>query len=274
LAPWRECPSEITFRVAPLRRCAIVGALVCAVVGAPALASASDDDPRATQETVGIALRRLGEQLDLYAAQAHRGRLAKVLTGVGVGATFLPTGFLLLGRTQDISHAFVIGLIVGGSAQLATVPLVFIRTRMDQIRDDFINRPTERDSATTVDEFEKRWSLAAAESAQRRTYVGTALFALGVTNLAAGVAFLLAPQGIFKMSRSAQDTWGGVTLGIGVPVATQGLSFLLEWSPEENAWQAYRQMNLHSGSASLRRTPSFSAVPVRGGAVAFATMAF
>jgi hypothetical protein len=260
--------------VATLRTRAIVGALVCAVVVTPALASAADDDPRATQESVGIALRRLGEQLDLYAAEAHRGRLAKALTGVGVGATFLPTGFLLLGRTEDISHAFVIGLIVGGSAQLATVPLIFIRTRMDQIRDDFINRATERDSAATVDEFERRWSLAAAESAQRRAYVGTFLFALGVTNLAAGVAFLLAPQGIFKMSRSTQDTWGGVTLGIGVPVATEGLSFLLEWSPEENAWQAYREMNLHSGTASRSRTPSVSAVPVRGGAVAFATMAF
>jgi hypothetical protein len=260
--------------VAPLRRRAIVGALVCAGVGAPALASAAPDDPLATQETVGIALRRLGEQLDLYAAEAHRGRLAKALTGIGAGATFLPTGFLLLGRTEDVSHAFVLGLIVGGSAQLATVPLIFIRTRMDEIRDDFINRPTERDSAATVDEFEKRWSLAAAESAQRRTYVGTALFFLGVTNLAAGVAFLLAPPGLFKMSRSTQDTWGGVTLGVGVPVATQGLSFLLEWSPEENSWQSYRQMNLHAGTASRLPKPSVSAVPVRGGAVAFATMAF
>lgn len=259
--------------MAPLRRRAIAGGLVCAFVATAALASA-DDDPRATQESVGIALRRLGEQLDLYAAEAHRARTAKVLTGIGAGATFLPTGLLLLGRTQDVSHAFVIGLIVGGSAQLATVPLVFIRTRMDEIRDDFINRATDRDSAATVDEFEKRWSLAAAESAERRTYVGTALFALGVTNLAAGVAFLLAPQGIFKMSRGTQDTWGGVCLGIGVPVATQGLSFLLEWSPEENAWQAYREMNLHSGSASRWPSPSFRAVPIRGGAVGFATMAF
>ncbi len=237
-------------------------------------ASAADDNPLATQETAGIALRRLGEQLDLYAAEAHRERLAKTLVGIGVGATFLPTGFLLLGRTgaEEVSHAFVIGLIVGGSAQLATVPLIFIRTRMDQIRDDFINRP--KDSMATVDEFEKRWSLAAAESAQRRTYVGTTLLVLGLTNLAAGVAFLLAPAGLFKMSRGVQDTWGGVTLGIGVPVATQGLSFLLEWSPEEDSWQAYRAMNLHPGSASRQRPLSISAAPIRGGALGFATMAF
>ncbi len=260
--------------MAPLRRCALVGALSCAVVANAMSASAGDVNPLATPESAGIALRRLGEQLDLYAAEAHRERLAKALVGVGAGVSFLPTGLLLLGRTQDISHAFVLGLIVGGSAQLATVPLIFIRTRMDEIRDDFINRQTDKDSMATVDEFEKRWSLAAAESAQRRTYVGTTLLVLGLTNLAAGVGFLLAPAGIFKMSRGVQDTWGGVTLGIGVPVATQGLSFLLEWSPEEASWQAYRAMNLHSGGASRKRMPSIGAVPIRGGAMAFATMAF
>ena len=260
--------------MAPLRRCALAGALSCAVVATGVPASAGDVNPLATQESAGIALRRLGEQLDLYAAEAHRERLAKALVGVGAGATFLPTGLLLLGRTQDVSHAFVLGLIVGGSAQLATVPLIFIRTRMDEIRDDFLNRQTDKDSMATVDEFEKRWSLAAAESAQRRTYVGATLVVLGLTNLAAGVAFLLAPAGIFKMSRGVQDTWGGVTLGIGVPVATQGLSFLLEWSPEEASWQAYRAMNLHSGSASRKQIPSVGAAPIRGGAMAFATMAF
>jgi hypothetical protein len=262
--------------VAPLRRCAVAGAFVCGTIATEMPARAADDSPLATQESAGIALRRIGEQLDLYAAEARRGRLANTLVGIWVGATFLPTGFLLLGRTgtEEVSHAFVIGLIVGGSAQLATVPLLYIRTRMDEIRDAFINRPPDRDSQATVDEFEKRWSLAAAESAQRRTYVGTALFVLGVTNLAAGVALLLAPPGLFKMSRGVQDTWGGVTLGVGVPVATQGLSFLLEWSPEENSWQAYREMNLHPGSARRQRPLSISAAPIRGGAVGFATMAF
>jgi hypothetical protein len=263
-------------RVAPLRRCAIVGALHGAILAGAMPAWAADDNPLVTQESAGIALRRLGEQLDLYAAEAHRERLAKTLVGIGVGATFLPTGFLLLGRTgaEEVSHAFVIGLIVGGSAQLATVPLIFIRTRMDEIRDDFINRPTDKDSMATVDEFERRWSLAAAESARRRTYVGTTLLILGLTNLAAGVGFLLAPAGLFKMSRGVQDTWGGVTLGIGVPVATEGLSFLLEWSPEEDSWQAYRAMNLHAGSASRTRPLSISAAPIRGGALGLATMTF
>jgi hypothetical protein len=186
----------------------------------------------------------------------------------------LPSGLVLLGRSDDISRALVVGMIVGGSAQLASVPLQLIPTRMDQIRKKFIERPADEESKASIRDIEEEWREAAEDSRRKRMFAGTTMLVLGSANLAAGLIFLLAPEGIFGMSRTAQYTWGGITMGFGVPVITISVRFLLEWSLEETSWEAYRTMK--SDATSLSRFEPHPATlgfaPVPGGAVAFATV--
>ena len=55
------------------------------------------------------------------------------------------------------------------------------------------------------------------------------------------------------MSRQTQYTWGGVLMGIGIPVIKFGVRSLLEWSPEETSWAEYRAM----AEAETRRPVSY-----------------
>jgi hypothetical protein len=183
---------------------------------------------------------------------------------------------LLLGRTDGISRALVVGMIVGGSAQLLSVPLQLIPTRMDEIRDKFIGRPANVESKATIREIENEWREAAESSRRRRTLVGTTMLIVGSGSLATGLTLLLAPEGILGMSRTTQYTWGGVTMGVSVPVITISVRFLLEWSLEETSWEAYRTMKSDAGSlVQLRlRPPSIGVAPMAGGALAFATVPF
>ena len=52
---------------------------------------------------------------------------------IGMASALIPTGIILLKRTDGVSQAVVIGMIVGGSAQLLSVLAGFIPTRMDEV---------------------------------------------------------------------------------------------------------------------------------------------
>jgi hypothetical protein len=235
-----------------------------------------DVGPKGKPQSVAVDLKRLGTELDLYAAEANRNRLASALIGLGIGSALVPSGLLLLGRTDGISRALVIGMIVGGSAQLLSVPLQLIPTRMDEIRDEFIGRPVSVESKATIREIENEWREAAEGGRRKRLLVGTTMFVVGSACLTTGLALLLAPEGVLGMSRKTQYTWGGMGMGFGVPVTTISVRLLLEWSLEETSWEAYRTMKSDAGSlARLRlRPPSLGLLPMTGGALAFATMPF
>ncbi len=253
---------------------AIAAALTGAIVLSWSVRASATNDPTGKPQSVDVDQTRLGKELELYAAEANRTRLATALTGLGVGAALVPSGLVLLGRTDGISRALVIGMIVGGSAQLASVPLVLIPTRMDEIRDDFRSRPASLESKATVREIENEWRLAAEASRHKRTYVGATMLTVGTLSLATGLSLLLAPEGVLKMSRKTQYTWGGVMMGVGTPVTTISVRFLLEWSLEETSWEAYRTMKSDAGSLARLRAPTIGVVPTPGGALCFATMQF
>jgi hypothetical protein len=252
----------------------MAGAVAGAVALVSAMSAGADDASAAKPPSVAVALQRLGVELDLYAAEAHRKRLAAALTGLVVGGALVPSGLILLERTDGVSRALVIGMIIGGSADIVSVPLIFIRTRMDEIRDAFMNRQTALDSETTVRDVENEWRRAAAASQRKRARLGTTMLVTGAALLATGVTLLLAPRGVLGMTRQTQYTWGGVLMGVGVPVGTIGVGFLLEWSPEESSWEAYRTMTSDARAPSRPRVPSIAAVPTPGGGMAVATMPF
>ena len=222
--------------------------------------------PPAVVQPVGVDLNRLGIQLDLFAAEARRNRIATTLTGIGMASALIPTGIILLKRTDGVSQAVVIGMIVGGSAQLLSVLAGFIPTRMDDVRNQLRERvAAHANMRDTVETIETKWRDAAAAGRTRRIRVGGTLLSVGLMSLGTGLTFLIAPEGIFGMSRKTQYTIGGIAMGTGIPVTTLGVHFLFEWSTEETAWEAYRKM---------KTTPTVGVVPTSGGAMAFTTVAF
>jgi hypothetical protein len=253
---------------------AVIRLLLCAIMLASGRGAWAADERTGLQQSVAVDVKRLGAELDLFSAEAHRARLAAALTGLGIGSALVPSGIVLLERTDGVSRALVIGMITGGSAQIVSVPFLFIPTRMSEIRDEFTNRQMNFDSQAMVRTFENEWRLAAEASRRKRGYLGVTLLVVGVVHLATGLSLLLASEGALGMSRKTQYTWGGVMLGIGVPVTTLGVRFLLEWSPEETSWEAYRAMKFNADSLGRQRTPSVGVIPVQGGALAFASLPF
>jgi hypothetical protein len=232
--------------------------------------------PKAVVQPVGVDLHRLGIQLDLFAAEARRNRIATTLTGIGMASALIPTGIILLKRTDGVSQAVVIGMIVGGSAQLLSVLAGFIPTRMDEVRNQLQERiAAHANMHDTVETIETKWRDAAAAGRTRRIRVGGTLLTVGLMSLGTGLTFLIAPEGIFGMSRKTQYTIGGIAMGTGIPVTTLGVHFLFEWSTEETAWEAYRKMKADGAAVrGLPTTPTVSVAPTPGGAMAFTTLAF
>jgi hypothetical protein len=230
--------------------------------------------PQAVVQPLDVDLDRLGSQLDWFAEEARRKRIATTLTGIGMASALIPTGIILLKRTDGVSQAVVIGMIVGGSAQLLSVLAGFIPTRMDAVHKQLRERvTTHADMNQTVEAVEIAWRGAAAAGRHRRLYVGGTLLSVGLMSLGTGLTFLIASEGIFGMSRKTQYTLGGIAMGTGIPVTTLGVHFLFEWSAEETAWEAYRKMKA-DGPAGPTTTPTVGVVPTPGGAIAFTTLAF
>jgi hypothetical protein len=227
--------------------------------------------PKGKPQTVSVDLQRLTTQLALYSDEAQRKRMASALIGLGVGTALVPSGLVLLGRSDGVSRALVIGMIVGGSAQLLSVPLLFIPTRMDEIYDKFMSRPADVESKATIRAVEEEWREAAEASQTKRIFVGTSLLIVGGTSLATGLTLLLAPEGFLGMSRQSQYTAGGIVMGVGAPLVTVAVRFLLEWSLEEMSWEAYRTMKSDANRLAGLRLPTIGAALLPGGAMAVAT---
>jgi hypothetical protein len=254
-------------------------ALLSLLAAAPILtmsSGASAADPKPVAQPAGVDLDRLGKELDLYAAEAHRTKVATAVTGLTIGSAVVPAGIILLGRTDGVSQALVIGMIVGGSAQLLSVPLSLIPTRMDDVRKQLRERLAQNAATRdTVHTIEVEWRDAAVSARTKRFRVGGALLTFGLVSLATGLTLLIASEGIFGMSRKAQYTWGGVAMGTGMSTTTIGTRFLLEWSPEETAWEAYGTMRYDRVAMAERaRWPSIAFVPTSGGALASASLIF
>ena len=233
-----------------------------------------EQEPKGRPQSVPVDLNHLGAALQLYAIEAHRQRLARAVAGLCIGSALLPSGIVLLNRTDGVSRALVIGMVIGGSTQLATLPLLFIPTEMDRLRDKFMARPTNSENKATVREIEEQWREAAETARSKRTYAGVGLVIGGGLSLAGGLTFLLAPEGLLGMSRKGQYTAGGVMMGIGAPVTTQGLRFLFEWSLEESSWEAYRAMKSDGASLAQRSLPVVNLAATQGGGLAAVTVAF
>ena len=93
------------------RRGCLIAALIAALTLAPSNRASADEPkplvlavvyplppamvnpvPQAVVQPVGVDLNRLGIQLDLFAAQARRQRVATSLTGIGMAAALIRPG--------------------------------------------------------------------------------------------------------------------------------------------------------------------------------------
>jgi hypothetical protein len=87
---------------------ATLGAIL--ILGSSGGAGAAE--PKPIPQPVAVDLVRLGAELDLCAAEARRTRWATAVTGLAIGSALVPTGIILLGRTDGVPQALVIGMIV------------------------------------------------------------------------------------------------------------------------------------------------------------------
>ena len=191
-------------------------------------------------------MKRLGPSS--IAIRKRRGP-ASALIGLGVGSALVPSG-------RDCSPTDGVPFARDGyrgrtrSAQLVSVPLQLIPTRMDQYPRRIHRQACKRRERESHDPQgdRERWRDAADPATAGGSWWGRTLFVAGTANLATVyLTLLLAPAGAFGMSRKTQYTWGGVMMGIGVPVITVSVRFLLEWSLEETSWEAYRTMKSDAG---------------------------
>src|ERR1700722_2856366 len=257
-----------------LRRASILASGTAAGLALSVPASADEVQP--VPQPIDVDIEHLATELDFFTAEARRARVAEALTGLAIGSVIVPSGLILLHRTDGISEALVIGLIVGGSAQVVTAPFGFLPTRMEQVRDDLRDRRwKEPDSKDTVRAIEDEWRDAAAASRKRRKIVGTTMLVVGAASLATGLTLLLTESSVLGMSRNTQYTVGGVMTGTGIQVTSLGVRFLFEWSAEETSWESYRTMKADAPAlrAALSST-SIGVLPARRGAVTFASLAF
>ncbi|HEY2901933.1 MAG TPA: hypothetical protein VGL59_15220, partial [Polyangia bacterium] len=148
-------------------------------------------DAVAVPQPAEVDLDRLGKELDLFFAQERRTRVATAVTGLSIGSAVVPAGVILLGRTDGVSQALVIGMIIGGSAQLLGVPLSLIPTHMDEVRQKLRQRiAIQSPTRDTVHTIEVEWRDAAVSARTKRFRVGGTLLSAGIVSLATGLSFL------------------------------------------------------------------------------------
>ncbi len=271
-----SCGRHVGTTVEPSAPGAAGRGLFAAVLGASLLLAAAPhalaDDGRPKPQPVAVDLDRLSAELDFFAAEERRERWASALTGLGVGNIMLPTGIVLLKRADGASRALAIGLIVGGGAQLLSVPAGLLRSRMDGVRDDFQKQWlfSHADPEAILRTAEAAWRDAAVEAHHLRTIGGVAALITGAACLVAGVVFLLGPSGMLGLDSTARYTWGGTFLGTGASVATLGVRTSIEETPEERSWNTYQLM----AAPHVLPPVSLGVSPMRGGGIGVATLSF
>jgi hypothetical protein len=232
-------------------------------------AARADDGPAlATREPIDVQLEAGIEEA---AEQGHASRTANAIAGAAGAAVLLPAGIALTQRSDAVSRSVGTGLAVNGGVSLLLLALSLRTSPAELLGRRFaVRRASSLPHDTLVRETEADWSAAADASARRRQTAGVIEVVLGTALTGAGTAMLLAPSGMFGMSRNTQNTVGSLVLGPGLPLVSVGVHSILLKTPEEAAWDRYRA---RAASSSLSVT-SIGLAPTQGGASAFATLSF
>jgi hypothetical protein len=197
--------------------------------------------------------------LDSGASVERRSRNGQAIAQGVMGATLVGVGVALFVQTsQTQPHLLGVGMIVGGGIQLATWPLLFLRSPMEKLRD----RARELQSsgmplAEALDVVRREWQQQAARRQRLRPYLGAGEIILGAGALAAGLALLFDPA----IDPKAQP-WGSALAGVAVPLLGQGVRLLVEQSSEETSWESYERSARRRASS----LPTFGVAPVSQGA--------
>jgi hypothetical protein len=202
-----------------------------AVLLAPSLAVADEPSPADRGELVLQHAIRTGSE------EARQSRVANGLTLGLLGTTALVPG-ILLASSQDQEKQFIgVGFVAAGSAQLLPVPLTLLQTPIERIDDHLAEGMAQGESPRTlIPRLEGELAEAAARKWTTRRYVGGTLATLGAIGLGVGTSLLLANPN----DRHDQNLWGALSTGLGAPLFTIGMRFLLVRSPEESAWADYQ----------------------------------
>jgi hypothetical protein len=232
--------------------------------------SAQAEDAAQSLSARRAALERV---LDTFATDAQNARISEAVVQTTLGVVTLVPGIVLATRHDSELRFIGTGFVVAGSVQLLTVPLLFIPSKIERLHTHLLDGPVHGESdAQFVAALETDLREEARHARAARPYVASTFTLLGVGALATGLTFLLAPPGIAGMRSNTQYQWGAVLTGVGAPYLMIGLRTFLRRTPEEFAWDLYRELS--AGQTPAKPSPALSLVPTRGGAAAGLGLAF
>jgi hypothetical protein len=215
----------------------------------------------------------LGVDLRAAAEQSRTSRRAVVLTGILAGAVMVPVGLALWHRSDAVSQSIGSGMTIGGAAPMVFSALSLSPTRIERLDARYERQLGWRQGASLDRETEAEWADLVDGAREARIARGCVGIALGTLATAAGAGLLLADP-IHGLTRNQQYTVGAIAVGAGVPVLAIGVRAMLQLSPEETWWAAYRgeraaRVEPPEGGASI---PELQILPLRGGAIAGMSM--
>jgi hypothetical protein len=215
-------------------------------------------------DDIAARRRRMEADLEVEASNARATRITNTVTGVVTGLVLVPTGILLLARSNILG----LGMTIGGGTQLALVPLALFPSGIERVdarfqalrdtgaADDLLRRATEQD-----------WHATAVATRSVGRAVGWSLLGVGAAAASTGLGLLIVNPG----NNGPQYTAGAICASAGLSFLVSAFRLVLQSSAEENSWLLHQRVESHDGWLQSVR---LSASPTPGGLQLGATAAF
>jgi hypothetical protein len=215
---------------------------------------------------------RIGAVIHGSAREARNQRLAFMTAGFVAGAAMVPAGAVLSQRSNVVAQAMGVGLLAGGGTALAISLLHLIPSSIEGLEDVYEERRASGvDSARWVADFETQWADGARASHSRRIWFGVLELVAGAALTGTGLGLLLTGP-VDGNTKSPQYNWGSSFVGGGVPFMSLAIHTLIQDSPLESSWATYKALGGQPGPVRPASVTGFDVIPLRGGALACATL--
>jgi hypothetical protein len=169
-------------------------------------------------------LARAAVLLEQGAVDGLASRDAAIVVGVSTSVVLIPTGIVLLLRSDDVARIIGAGLTGSAGGALFVFAKSLRRSASERLFESFQTwRASGLSDGDLLRKTESIWAAAAAESAERRVKVGTIETIVGGAFVAAGAALVLSPQ-LGGFNRHRQYAIGSVLMGGAIPLLSAGFT--------------------------------------------------
>ena len=194
------------------------------------------------------------------------------VTGIAINT---PLGVVLVTQSDPgVRVAGVTLLLHAGNEILSLLLSDLGSSDMEALREHFEARLAAGGApAVAVVETEKKWEEEATRGRGGRLLWAIGDLVFGTGEAALGTYILLADS-VVDMSRSEQNVWGALLIGVGIPAVVGGVARLAFGSSSLESWWQIYQAGKPVAPRAESWAPSFGVVPVRGGATGVMQVVF